>query len=393
MESSIIDKLILFSHFEFDLYKKRKGILTRKLATNVLAKRTIEGEIEEFTFFYSSKRKDQNRLFEKIYSSCPYRKTKLVLKRKTTLNGRFLLGFISNFSFFHTIRRTLNKYYGTVKVSLREQLYIYIDYLAQEDFLRSVKKQNIDKLKVFVVLADVLLFEQTAVCYFNTKNISTVTAQHGIFFWQDDFSYVQKLNYYNAPSKYVLTWGENTSKLFNRLSPDTESIICGNPLLVPKRVQVKNFIAVSGDTVNFIDENKKMIEIAELFAKNHSMDLYVRLHPADREENYVVDTDITQFRKDIDEAQFILSHTSSMLCQYISEGRRVFRYKSKIELDYVPSTIEFTNINELEELVKSVDINAFHLIAVKNIAYCGEDSMRKYGEAFNYIRKNNVDSR
>lgn len=393
MESSIIDKLILFSHFEFDLYKKRKGILTRKLATNVLAKRTIEGEIEEFTFFYSSKRKDQNRLFEKIYSSCPYRKTKLVLKRKTTLNGRFLLGFISNFSFFHTIRRTLNKYYGTEKVSLREQLYIYIDYLAQEDFLRSVKKQNIDKLKVFVALADALLFEQTAVCYFNTKNISTVTAQHGIFFWQDDFSYVQKLNYYNAPSKYVLTWGENTSKLFNRLSPDTESIICGNPLLVPKRVQVKNFIAVSGDTVNFIDENKKMIEIAELFAKNHSMDLYVRLHPADREENYVVDTDITQFRKDIDEAQFILSHTSSMLCQYISEGRRVFRYKSKIELDYVPSIIEFTNINELEELVKSVDINAFHLIAAKNIAYCGKDSMRKYSEAFNYIRKNSVDLR
>lgn len=390
MSVEMIEKLILFSHFEFQLYKNRKYMFLRKLFTNVLGKRIIKGDTEEFSFFCSTKRSDLNALFDKIYESCPYKKCKLELKKIKILNLSFLLGLIKNIYFLKEIDKYLINLCEVNKISLKEKLYIYVDKVAQDDFRKSISELNLKKIKHFVVLEDALLYEQTVVEYFNYLNINTITAQHAIFFLQDNFDNVQKLNYYNAPSNYVLTWGKNSNKLFEKFSPNIKKIICGNPIILKKDIVSSNFIAVAGDSVVFLENNKKMIEVAEQYAKKHSIKLLIRLHPSDNINNYKIDTSVTSFEKNIEEAYFIILHASSMLCNYMAQGRAVFRYKDDVKLDYIPSSIEFSSVNELEKLVQKINKINFYELSKENIAYIGIDSMKKYKQAFEYIKYNEI---
>ena len=381
------EKQIVFSYLEIKALSTRKFLLMRKMISSFLGIRSLEGNIEDFTFFYSSKRSDQNKLFDKIYDSCPFEKSRLKLKKINCINFRIIFDFFTNYNFIQKIQGVMNKYYEEVNTTYSEKLYIYFDYLLQKDFLRNIKKIDMKKMNHFVVLADALLYEQTAVSYFKEKGINTITAQHAIFFDSDNFEFVQKLNYFHAPSNYVLTWGNNTNKLFEKMSPNIKIIICGNPITEFKEVQMKNYIAVTGDSIQFIEQNKEMIKLAEEYAKMLSLKVYIRLHPADNENNYIIDRSVTFFNSDIDEAIFIISHASSMLCRYIVEGRRVLRYKSDIRLDFVSSELEFSNLEELQFLTKHLDTIDFLKLGKQNIAYCGDESVERYREAFKIIKK------
>ena len=390
MELENLDKLIIFSHHEYETFKckGRKFMVIHKILSNVLAKRTLDGEVGEYTFFNSTKRKDQGELFQAIYDRCPYEKKIIKLKRKIRINFNVLALGVVSLKFIRRIRRTLSETYPARKISLPEIVYIYVDYLAQRDFQKSLIKFDCSGMKCFVVLADVLLFEKTAIDYFNSLNIKTVTAQHGLYFWQDGFENVQKLNYYSVPSRYILTWGSHTNTLFNRLNAGKTLIVCGNPLIKRYSGEHENYIAVCGDTIKYVACNKKMIEIAEQYARKKGIRVLVRLHPADDENNYEIDPSITQYNRDIDKASFIIGHTTTMLCRYMAEGKKVFRYKSDVFFDLVPPSIEFSSEEELEKLADNIEQIDFEQIAKQNIAYLGEESAEQYKNAFEYIYEN-----
>lgn len=389
MDIKYVDKLVIFSYFDYEKLKSKKmfviGKILRKILSVFFVKRTICGDIKEYTFFHSSKRKDYKELFEKIYSTCPYEKNMLSIKNKLTINFYILVISILDLRVLKDICLMLNEIYVDKKISFCAIIYIYFEYLKQKDFLRRIKKLDDSKMKCFVVLEDALPFEQTAVCYFNAINIKTITAQHATFYWREGFDDIQILNYYKVPSQYVLTWGENTNKLFNELNPGKKLIICGNPLVKRRSTDMGDYIAVCGDVIEHLKKNKEMIEIAEKYARKNSVRLLIRLHPADNEANYFIDNEVAQFSKDIDNAQFIIGHTSTMICRYIAEGRKVFRYRSDVLFDIVPDTIEFSTENELEELVKNSNKIDFEYIAEQNIKYCGKESENFYRQAFQYI--------
>lgn len=393
MDVEYADKMVIFSCFEYEKLKNKKIFVIMKMLKKILSvfliKRTMDGEIQKYTFFYSVERKDHKELFEKIYNCCTFEKSMLSLKKRFTINFYTLFMGILNLKFLCNIKSILNSVYVNRKLSFIANIYIcintYFEYLQQKDFLRNIKKLDDSKMKCFVVLADALSFEQTAVCYFNTKNVKTVTAQHATFFWNERVNNIQKLNYYKVPSQYILTWGENTNKLFNKLNLGKKLIICGNPIVKRQIIDSEDYIAICGDAIENLKQNRSMIEIVEKFAAKNAMYLLVRLHPNDSESNYSVDNTITQFKKDIDKARFIIGHTSTMICRYLAEGKKVFRYRSDVIFDIIPDTIEFSTENELEELVKKSDKIDFKSMAEQNIKYCGKESENFYRQAFQYI--------
>lgn len=393
MNVEYADKMVILSYLGYEKFKNKKMFVVMKMLRKILSvffiKRTMDGEIQKYTFFNSVERKDYKELFEKIYGCCTFEKNMLTLKKKFTINFYTLFMGILNLKFLYNIKSILNSVYVDRKLSFIANIYVclntYFEYLQQKDFLRNIKKLDDSKMKCFVVLEDAISFEQTAVCYFNTRNVKTITAQHATFFWSEGFNNIQKLNYYKVPSQYVLTWGENTNKLFNKLNLGKKLIICGNPIVKQQTIDSEDYIAICGDAIENLKQNRSMIEIVEKFAAKNAMHLLVRLHPADKESNYSVDKTVTQFKRDIDKARFIIGHTSTMICRYLAEGRKVFRYRSDVIFDIIPDTIEFSTESELEELIKKSDKIYFKSMAEQNIKYCGKESENFYRQAFQYI--------
>ena len=85
----------------------------------------------------------------------------------------------------------------------------------------------------------------------------------------------------------------------------------------------------------------------------------------------------------IEESDFILGHTTSMIYELLASGKKVFKMKSDIPSNEISEFLGFSNIEELEE--KMVIDFDFMKEGEKYIKYIESESKNRYKNFFDGI--------
>ena len=126
--------------------------------------------------------------------------------------------------------------------------------------------------------------------------------------------------------------------------------------------------------------NQKMIDVVESYARNTSRKVRLRIHPADKKENYRVDGKICEFSSDLDDAFFIVAHTTTMIFTYLLSGKKVLKFMSNIPFFPVDKNMVFSTLDDLTKCANHFDNFDGSKMAKNEISYIGEESAFKYKE-------------
>lgn len=331
-------KLALFAYYSS---KNRCGCkeLIKLFLNTVMKRPRFIGEAHEVLFFSDVKREDHRRLFDLICQSCGRDKGYLVLQ---TPKGPFFAGIKTCFGrvkwlkqLKHLVQPVRNE---KLDLSFRHRLAVYFTLVFYENLLKAAEKFDFAQTKAVVVLADVAPAQHILVNHAKQKQIKTVTAQHGIYQPDINKDAIDILNYWRVSADVLLSWGESTNQLFHKHNPELICATCGNPQIQPKSYPEDNeLIGIAMDIPAHLQQNRKMLEVAEKYAKENHRKIRIRLHPTDQESNYTINPEVSEFHKDIDAAGVILAYTSTMLFTYMVLGKKILRYQDELpyyELDY-----------------------------------------------------------
>lgn len=384
------DREILYHYYE---NKLSTGSLLRKFMNAVK-------ECLFFVFGYSNsehkilfflslrkERPDYDRFMNKIYESCPMDKGYINFTRKKGLDGRFLWHFITGLGALNSLKsiRNPDTQGESFRCSAVERIIIYM-HLAKILSIRDrLKKLSLVHTSGIVVLGDAWVQEHELVRYANESNIVTVTAQHGLFIPNIKNISYDILNFWNVPSSYALNWGDSSKKLYEKYSPSTKCVVCGNPTL--KRTAAENenseVIGIVFDIPRFHEENQKMLLMAEEYAEKNNKRIKLRFHPTDNSSAYIFNSEISSVDKSIDDAYVIIGHTSSMFFSLLSQGKKVLRYVSKVPFYQLSDSVCFENGAQLSERLNHLDDINFQDVFAQHIKYIDDEAFEKYKEFFN----------
>lgn len=110
--------------------------------------------------------------------------------------------------------------------------------------------------------------------------------------------------------------------------------------------------------------------IVNEFSKKKNIHYFVRIHPADKCENYSLGF-YGSFDKDLDHCKTIVGHTSSMLFMYQATGHFVLKLKSDVEFFNLDRNMLFSDLSELEKKINNP------VIGEKVIKYISNESLKK----------------
>jgi hypothetical protein len=327
----------------------------------------------DFLFLKTIDRFDHNILFDSIYRECSYRKEKLEIHKNIRIN----------FYYFLHVYIYLDKCLFLIReYGVLNGIYLYIKLVSYFQFFNNIKEIKFLNLIVF---SDIFPIECILVQYSNYKKYTTVTLQHGIYIDYKNMPNINMINYLYSSSKYLLAWGESTKKLFNLYNKDIIVKICGKPINLNNRVISKNehLIGVVFDQPMFKEFNLKILKIAYEIAFKKKMKVIIRLHPSDDSKNYEFKSDLTEFKIGIEEAWFILAHTSSMIYEYLALGYSVFKFISHVPFNEIHEFLTFKNTEDiLNKINVSFDFYNESLFYIKHV---GEESINKYKNFFDEI--------
>ena len=249
-----------------------------------------------------------------------------------------------------------------------------------------LKEQWKNHNKQLMVLSDVWSIENVIVNLANEAGLQTVTCQHGLYLPNiNDLSW-DILNYWSIPSKFHIAWGDVTKKLLEKYNPRITSIICGNPTIEDTNVVKRsNIIGIIFDQPKYMVYNKQMLSIASEIAKEYHMKIKVRIHPQDKREQYLLDSSIASYAQNLDDANTIIGHTTSMIFIYLIQGYRVLHYQTDVPFHDISEKLVFYSKEGLEKTMMESD-NSFYIIeGRKKIRYIGKESLHLYRKTMNGI--------
>jgi len=346
-------------------------------------------------FFMSDKRSDYIGFFNEVYNQCNYSKGILEITRIKTINLSNYILLIKNIKLLFKINKKellkiakecLELDLSRVKFGLLEKLYIYSNLISLFEF-----ESLIDNLKCkrnIIVFADTKPLEGVLVKKANSKGINTITMQHAIFSDNLNLQSVNILNYLNVPSKNILVWGTMTKALFLKYNPKLNIHVLGNPILrnIEKAIK-ENTIGIVLDIPEMFAYNQKLIDIVCNIAIEHNKVIIIRKHPADIKNKYVINYNNILFNKNLDEAYFIVGHTSTMVFTYLSQGCKVLQYRSDLIYNRLSESLTFENIKELRSKIKNIESLDFSNAVKRDITYIGEESKILYKQFFDKINE------
>lgn len=159
---------------------------------------------------------------------------------------------------------------------------------------------------------------------FNRAEVTTSTLQHGQYRVQKQgYEKSDSEAYMNFSSKYLFSWGEKTNIEFKKAGIAEERLLLSGSL--KKFSRISNFDSVKGHfgvvlSADIYDtSNIKMIQVANLFAKEFDMQYIVRMHP---------NTNIKKYLKYL-EAQYCLYY------DYFEENDK---FSNKVEFSLIHMT-------------------------------------------------------
>lgn len=372
--------ILKFNYQKFSIYKKVILIL-KALFTSIITKYysdDIDDVNYDFLFFKTQDRSDYNLLYESIYSQCEYSKLDLTLKRSTGLNIFFIYKSIAKIKILRDLKR---------KHGLLDGLFLYIM------FIRYIQSLNIIKVinyKYIVVFSEVQPLENLFVQYAKLNNKTTVTLQHGLYIDYTNSPNINMFNYLDVQSEYLLSWGKMTKELFEKYNHNIKTFICGKPIEIKQITSEinKNLFGVLLDQPMFKQYNKEMLEIAFEFARKNDMKIIIKTHPADNINNYEIDLSLIDTDNIIEKTSFVVAHTTSLIQEYILQGKKVLKYRSDIPSHEYSEPMVFSNINELGDKYNSnFD---FTQEALQYITFSGNEAKKRYAIFFDCLYNNKL---
>lgn len=213
------------------------------------------------------------------------------------------------------------------------------------------------------------------------KGKASVTCQHALFIPGIGNSTYDILNMWMVKAKTALLWGQYTEEQYRNFNPNLKCEICGNPTITEKKYHENvAIIGIAMDLPRMHEYNQKMIDVVESYARNTSRKVRLRIHPADKKENYRVDGKICEFSSDLDDAFFIVAHTTTMIFTYLLSGKKVLKFMSNIPFFPVDKNMVFSTLDDLTKCVNHFDNFDGSKMAKNEISYIGEESAFKYKE-------------
>lgn len=136
-------------------------------------------------------------------------------------------------------------------------------------------------------------YENILVQFMKKKGIHTATLQHGLF---DKRGYWKGIEFRSSVADDWLAWNPYSKELGIECGISEEKIkILGipryiNPIKIDKTRESKTFSVILGEKA-LINENRELIEFANLLSKDYGLKYYLRYHPTCKNGEYDIFTD------------------------------------------------------------------------------------------------------
>lgn len=383
--------------FEFACIQREKPIrihcILKEIIVALLNKYFLAGECHEFLFFNTVQREDHSEFFHLVYEQCLYDKGFLTWGSKKRPNFFVLWNMLTNLSHFDELRRIKKpaldkKSRGSdfVEINFIERFLLYIRLNRNLGMKHEIEKYDWESSRTLVTLYDIGRPEHFVTCCANKDGLKTVVLCHGVMPPFFDYRDLGSYNMYKIPSRYFLGQGENLVDMARKMGSSTQVIVCGNLKIRPGKPYVRHdVIGIAGSISAYHKDNEAMIQIVENYAREHGKKVEIRLHPGDSENDYEIDSSVSSFNRNIEDAELIVGYITAMIFTYMVLGKRVMRYDGALPYFDLPESIVFHDETDFSEKIDEIGIIDFRTIAKPYISYIGDESAKKYRDAFTYI--------
>lgn len=351
-------------------------------AKMLLKKYKYIGTLQRVTYYVSLERKDyqnfMDSVMEKISEKC-----KLQKQINICMNLQNLVMMLRRTDVFAQTKLITLPQVGTeetiVRPSFWERVVIFFNLITGMGIYNSFSELDFSRTKKIVVLGDVWQEESMLVQCVNDKGIDSVTCQHALFIPDIGNSTYDILNMWEVKARETLLWGNFTKKQYKKFNPNLKCMVCGNPTIKERDYNENTqVLGIALDLPRMHDYNQKMIEIVEKYAQKNNKNVLIRIHPADKQEAYKIDTEISTFSRDLDETLVIIAHTTTMLFTYLTSGKKVAKFESDVKFFPLDKRMLFKTSDGLEKYLNIMGSIDFHEMAREEILCIGEQSKEKY---------------
>lgn len=158
-----------------------------------------------------------------------------------------------------------------------------------------IKKIDFSKYFFVVSYYDMAPDQNYLIQFCNSKNIRTMTLQHGIFARKSNITIINDMavEFTESPSNYYLAWNEYTKDEAMKVGiPENKIIVLGIPRYScfeeppTRQIEKKNCFGVMLNGKNFGLHNKKLIDMANKIYLISGIKFYLRYHPSLKGDEY-----------------------------------------------------------------------------------------------------------
>lgn len=224
-------------------------------------------------------------------------------------------------------------------VTITQKLFILNKLVKIWYFHQQIKNKikQVKETKLFVSFYDSLSIECYMVELFKNKHVPTATLQHGQFCaWRENVLENAGIEFRTSNSDYFLCWNKFTIDEAKKEGVPPQKLILAGILgylncenIKSKAPGNNSFGVVIGHPM-YEEENKKLIESANILAKQCNLKYYLKLHP-----NY-----------DENHFNFIVNH--AYYKGNIKKGIPIINYANSVDLSIVGSSSVFVELVYLE---------------------------------------------
>jgi hypothetical protein len=271
----------------------------------------------------------------------------------------FNLNSIKNF-FFTSFEVMVTK-----KGKVKEKLYLIAILSKIKNTIDHLELCNLNKVTSFIAFnssahCDVYLTE-----YFNKRNITTYSLQHGYYAKFKNEVKVDVLNYENISAKYFFAWDNYTKTLIREFNKDVKVIIAGNPRFskVPVNFNLrfqKCLVLLPG--ISYHKSNLKLLEEISKLSES-GIKISVKLHPSLERFEYFKLCEKYNFKMikegvllnqllKSNEVDFCITFNSSVYFESLYHGKICFRYASCETMIFSDQNDCFDDVNEIKTKIK-----------------------------------------
>lgn len=322
--------------------------------------------------FQSLNREDYNNFIDLVLSTVkPFSSQHVLLKKAKRINIKTT--FFSLKNIFYIYKRLNN-----IKES-NKKFYIFISIL---DILKILDKFKDSKPKFIITHADMQPIENLIIQYFKSKNIPTVTLQHGLYIDYTEFPNINEVNYKNVVSDYFLSWGEETKILLQKYQKNININIVGNPTISETLPISANFFVIIFEQELLKSYNYILLDIGRKIEKYFNIKFKVKFHPRNTFKDYNIARDEVVKFDTVFNAKFVIGHTSTMMYQMMRCGIPTFKLYSNIPSNLISDKLVFHDFEDLKKLIMEYKNIDFKTQGEFYIKYIDKISLQKYKSFF-----------